>query len=72
MFQFSSYGKVIIDWPHKNESKSKFPPKGYAFLIFEKDKSVQNLINSCLRVKDDKFYTRLSSKCVKDKPVRYS
>jgi len=25
----------VVDWPHKAESKSYFPPKGYAFLLFQ-------------------------------------
>lgn len=25
----------MVDWPHKAESKSYFPPKGYAFLLFQ-------------------------------------
>jgi cytoplasmic polyadenylation element-binding protein len=29
---FRRYGNLIVDWPHKAESKSYFPPKGYAFL----------------------------------------
>ena len=24
---FRKYGPLIVDWPHKNESKSYFPPK---------------------------------------------
>ena len=32
---FRRYGPLIVDWPHKAESKSYFPPKGYAFLLFQ-------------------------------------
>lgn len=32
---FNQYGDLIVDWPHKAESKSYFPPKGYAFLLFQ-------------------------------------
>ena len=66
--QFRCYGQLIVDWPHKSETKSKFPPKGYAFLIFEKERSVQNLM-SCCSVDADKSYINISSPSVKDKPV---
>lgn len=39
---FRRYGPLIVDWPHKAESKSYFPPKGYAFLLFQV--SVDDLI----------------------------
>ncbi|KAK6639515.1 p21-activated kinase 1 [Polyplax serrata] len=32
---FSAFGPLVVDWPHKAESKSYFPPKGYAFLLFQ-------------------------------------
>ena len=58
-----------MDWPHKSESKSVFPPKGYAFLIFDKDKSIQDLMNNCTN-DSSKFYISISSPSIKDKPVR--
>ena len=35
---FRRFGPLVVDWPHKAESKSYFPPKGYAFLLFQVDK----------------------------------
>jgi len=32
---FRRFGPLVVDWPHKGESKSYFPPKGYAFLLFQ-------------------------------------
>ena len=32
---FRRFGSLVVDWPHKAESKSYFPPKGYAFLLFQ-------------------------------------
>ena len=37
---FRRFGPLVVDWPHKAESKSYFPPKGYAFLLFQVDKNV--------------------------------
>jgi cytoplasmic polyadenylation element-binding protein len=67
--QFRKYGPVAVDWPHKSESKSQFPPKGYVFLIFEKESSVQDLISTCT-VDKEKFYVGISSSSIKDKPVQ--
>ncbi|BFZ01326.1 hypothetical protein BsWGS_04365 [Bradybaena similaris] len=66
---FRRFGALVVDWPHKAESKSYFPPKGYCFLIFQDELSVQNLIESCL-MDDDKLYWCVSSPTMKDKPVQ--
>jgi cytoplasmic polyadenylation element-binding protein len=66
--QFRQFGHLIVDWPHKNEANSSFPPKGYAFLIFENEPSVHELISFCSLDKE-KFYLSISSSSMKDKPV---
>lgn len=66
---FRRFGSLIVDWPHKAESKSYFPPKGYAFLLFHEESSVQALIDACLQ-EDDKLYLCVSSPTIKDKPVQ--
>lgn len=66
---FRRFGPLVVDWPHKAESKSYFPPKGYSFLIFQDEVSVQNFIEMCL-VDDDKMYWCVSSPTMKDKPVQ--
>ena len=66
---FRRYGNLIVDWPHKAESKSYFPPKGYAFLIFQEEKNVQDLIETCV-MDDGKLYMVVSSPSMKDKPVQ--
>ncbi|KAK7485875.1 hypothetical protein BaRGS_00022870 [Batillaria attramentaria] len=66
---FRRFGPLVVDWPHKAESKSYFPPKGYCFLIFQDELSVQNLIEMCL-VDDEKLYWCVSSPTMKDKPVQ--
>ncbi|CAO1431420.1 unnamed protein product, partial [Diamesa serratosioi] len=66
---FRRYGPLIVDWPHKAESKSYFPPKGYAFLLFQDESSVQNLIENCI-IEDDKLYICVSSPTIKNKPVQ--
>jgi len=66
---FRRFGPLVVDWPHKAESKSYFPPKGYCFLLFQDEMSVQALIDSCI-VDDDKLYWCVSSPTMKDKPVQ--
>ena len=66
---FSQYGKLSVDWPHKAESKSLFPPKGYAFLLYHNEQSVHELVNQCWKEKD-KYYLILSSPTIKNKQVQ--
>ncbi|TMW40610.1 hypothetical protein DOY81_014310, partial [Sarcophaga bullata] len=67
---FRRFGPLVVDWPHKAESKSYFPPKGYAFLLFQDENSVQQLIDSCI-TDDDKLYLCVSSPTIKDKRFKY-
>ncbi|XP_043067549.1 translational regulator orb2-like isoform X5 [Drosophila bipectinata] len=66
---FRRFGPLVVDWPHKAESKSYFPPKGYAFLLFQDESSVQALIDSCI-TDEDKLYLCVSSPTIKDKAVQ--
>ncbi|KAG8435268.1 hypothetical protein GDO86_013281 [Hymenochirus boettgeri] len=66
---FRRFGPLVVDWPHKAESKSYFPPKGYAFLLFQEESSVQAVIDACLK-EDGKLYLCVSSPTIKDKPVQ--
>ncbi|XP_047662946.1 cytoplasmic polyadenylation element-binding protein 2 isoform X1 [Tachysurus fulvidraco] len=66
---FRRFGHLVVDWPHKAESKSYFPPKGYAFLLFQEESSVQALIEACME-EDNKLYLCVSSPTIKDKPVQ--
>lgn len=66
---FRRFGPLVVDWPHKAESKSYFPPKGYAFLLFQDECSVQALMDACIQ-EEDKLYLCVSSPTIKDKPVQ--
>lgn len=65
---FSRFGSLVVDWPHKAESKSYFPPKGYCFLLFHDEASVHALLDSCV-LDGGKYYWVVSSPTVRDKPV---
>lgn len=41
---------------------------GYAFLLFQDERSVQALIDACIK-EEDKLYLCVSSPTIKDKPV---
>ncbi len=44
---------------------------GYAFLLFQDERSVQALIDACIK-EEDKLYLCVSSPTIKDKPVSIS
>uniref|UniRef100_A0A1I8HVY9 RRM domain-containing protein n=2 Tax=Macrostomum lignano TaxID=282301 RepID=A0A1I8HVY9_9PLAT len=66
---FRRFGSLTVDWPHKQESQAYFPPKGYCFILFHDEPSVQRLMDVCI-AEGDKFYWCVSSPTVKDKPVQ--
>ncbi|XP_062504279.1 cytoplasmic polyadenylation element-binding protein 4-like isoform X2 [Corticium candelabrum] len=66
---FCRFGALTVDWPHKAQTKSYFPPKGYAFLLFREEYSVQRLIASCVQ-EDDKLFYYVSSPTQKEKQVQ--
>lgn len=66
---FRRFGPLVVDWPHKAESKSYFPPKGYCFLLFQEEFSVQTLMETCMS-EDGKLFWVVSSPTMKDKMVQ--
>ncbi|KAK3916233.1 Cytoplasmic polyadenylation element-binding protein 2 [Frankliniella fusca] len=46
---FRRFGHLTVNWPQKGETRPHFPPRGYAFLIFQEEESVQLLIDSCIQ-----------------------
>jgi len=63
---FCHFGSLDVDWPHKSQSRAPFPPKGYAFLLFHEELSVQALISMC-KQEGGKYYYFVSSPTLKDK-----
>lgn len=41
---FRRFGPLIVDWPHKAESKSYFPPKGRADKMYSDSHSFVRVI----------------------------
>lgn len=69
IISFRRFGLLAVDWPHKQEMKSRFPPKGYAFLLYQEESSVHRMIEACIE-EEDKYYFYVSSPTVKGKPVQ--
>ena len=57
---FIRFGQLTVEWPHKAESKADFPPNGFAFVVFEEEVAVHQLIKSCL-VEEGKLFMFVSS-----------
>ncbi|ESO04665.1 hypothetical protein HELRODRAFT_111676 [Helobdella robusta] len=66
---FQQFGPLVVNWPHKAESKSFFPPKGYCFLLFQYELSVQHLLDVCV-FNEGKLFWFVSSPTIKNKPVQ--
>ncbi|XP_054281066.1 cytoplasmic polyadenylation element-binding protein 1-like isoform X2 [Macrosteles quadrilineatus] len=68
----SQFGKVKVEWPGKEHLASH--PKGYVYVIFESEKQVKAMLNSCPRKVSTKngrkWYFRISSRKMKSKEVQ--
>ncbi len=68
MATFRRFGRVVVDWPRKPQNKAYYPPKGYAFLVFEHEHAVKMVLNSCFQ-EEDSYFVFLSSPTLRDKAV---
>ncbi|XP_065201468.1 cytoplasmic polyadenylation element-binding protein 2-like [Planococcus citri] len=66
---FSRFGDLVVDWPYKEDTNSIIPPKGFAFLLFEHNASVDALMQFCEK-RTDGYYIRLSSAKIKNKNIQ--
>uniref|UniRef100_F1KZM5 Cytoplasmic polyadenylation element-binding protein 1 n=2 Tax=Ascaris TaxID=6251 RepID=F1KZM5_ASCSU len=76
---FSQFGSMVVDWPYRSDTplkpRSTHPSqaarslKGYVFIVFEEETSVQRLVRRCHKDGDD-YYLLLSSPTMKNKPVQ--
>ncbi|XP_061451439.1 cytoplasmic polyadenylation element-binding protein 1 isoform X3 [Rhineura floridana] len=44
---FRVFGSLRVEWPGKDSKHPRYPPKGYAYLVFESEKSVRALLQNC-------------------------
>jgi len=52
---FSHFGRAIVDWPKKLPTQEA-PPSGYAFVVFDEESSVCNLLAACVKDGKRMFY----------------
>ncbi|CAJ0564055.1 unnamed protein product, partial [Mesorhabditis spiculigera] len=70
--RFSSFGKLVVDWPRQPAMKDQLPSRattGYVFIVYEKEISVQYLMANCIAERN-KFYITVSSPTMPNKPVQ--
>jgi len=62
LFQnFCSFGGHTVDWP-KRTSHCQGPPSGYAFLVFESENSIEQLLINCVDLEGRKIFEMRNAK----------
>lgn len=66
---FKQFGNIKVEWPGKD--KQAMQPKGYVYIIFEAEKNVKALLQSCTNdsANSGNWYFKISSKRMKSKEV---
>ncbi|XP_070536883.1 cytoplasmic polyadenylation element-binding protein 1-like isoform X1 [Ptychodera flava] len=69
---FKPFGNVKIEWPGKDGKHPRYPPKGYVYILFEKEKFVKAMLESCTHdiSKGGDYYYKLSSRRMPSKEVQ--
>ncbi|KAL3280155.1 hypothetical protein HHI36_017655 [Cryptolaemus montrouzieri] len=67
---FKQFGPIRVEWPGKEKQASQ--PKGYVYIIFESEKNVRALLQSCTNDHTNcgNWYYKISSKRMKAKEVQ--
>lgn len=70
---FQHIGPIKVEWPGKE--KQAFQPKGFAYVVFESEKQVKQLLSECTpgygeKADKDSIYFKISSKRIKSKQVQ--
>ncbi|XP_066524046.1 cytoplasmic polyadenylation element-binding protein 1a isoform X2 [Hoplias malabaricus] len=72
---FSVFGPLKVDWPGRDGKHPRCPPQGYAYLVFEFEKSVKALLQACTQRHQHpgdylEYYYKMSSKRIQCKDVQ--
>ncbi|XP_006822079.1 cytoplasmic polyadenylation element-binding protein 1-like [Saccoglossus kowalevskii] len=69
---FKPFGNVKIEWPGKDGKHPRYPPKGYVYILFENEKCVKALLQSCTHdfSNGGDYYYKLSSRRMRSKEVQ--
>jgi len=67
---FSQFGTIRIEWPGKETSPS--PPKGYVYIVFEREQQVPLLLSQCTHDPSNggSWYFQISSRRMRSKEVQ--
>ncbi|XP_067009160.1 cytoplasmic polyadenylation element-binding protein 1 [Anabrus simplex] len=67
---FKEFGMVRVEWPGKEQAATQ--PKGYVYIIFESEKQVKALLQSCTQDfrNNGNWYYKISSRKMKSKEVQ--
>lgn len=70
MTAFKPFGPIKIEWPGKENSLN--PPKGYVYILFESEKQVKALLQSCTHdfSNGGNWYYKISSRRMRSKEVQ--
>lgn len=70
---FSTFGPIKIQWPGKENRNNSYPPKaGYVYVIFDSEKHVKSLLQSCTHDFNNggNWYFKISSRRMRSKEVQ--
>ncbi|XP_069758873.1 cytoplasmic polyadenylation element-binding protein 1a isoform X2 [Narcine bancroftii] len=72
---FRVFGSLTVEWPGKDGKHPRCPPKGYVYLVFQSEKSVHTLLQSCTHdiMSTDgasEYYFKMSSRRMRCKEVQ--
>lgn len=73
MEAFSPFGQIKIQWPGRETRSPTYPPKaGYVYIIFESEKHVKALLQSCTHdfSNGGNWYFKISSRRMRSKEVQ--
>ena len=62
---FNKFGQLIVDWPPTKKGQIS-PPKGYVYIVFDDERSVNNLLNHCRE-----YNTHILQNMVDSSPYKY-
>ncbi|KAG1652681.1 Cytoplasmic polyadenylation element-binding protein 1 [Nymphon striatum] len=69
---FAPFGQIRIQWPGKDTKHPTYPPKGYVYILFEAEKQVKAMLQSCTHdcSSGGNWYFRISSRRMRSKEVQ--
>eukprot|EP00057_Strongylocentrotus_purpuratus_P023012 XP_011677486.1 PREDICTED: cytoplasmic polyadenylation element-binding protein 1 [Strongylocentrotus purpuratus] len=69
---FKPFGLIRVEWPGKDGKHPRYPPKGYVYVLFESEKAVKALLQSCTHDMSGRgeYYYKITSRRMRSKEVQ--